>query len=171
MKKFLNIDLGFKVALTLIFAFGLTCVFMARADSDQRDTMPQYWHQQWKDDMETTLNEYVEKAGGTFTGEIILSNGNGVSLTTNGAAARAGIVSLSSGTGLVSTTEISAKSIVNMSWQLTNGTSTLGYLALSTKTVGTSFTIAAYTNTAAGVPVINSTATGPVGWVMTETYP
>ena len=118
------------------------------------------------------LNRYLLGSGnGTNSANIIFADGYGPEYTTNGTAKRAGIVLMNAGTSLVSTTAINGKSIVLANWQLTNGASSGGYLGLSTKINNTNFTLAAYTNTPAGVAVINAGATGFVGWSMIQTGP
>jgi hypothetical protein len=120
----------------------------------------------------TILNTKADKSDPQFSGEAVFANGKGVSLTTNGAAVRAGIATFVGGTSQVlSTTAINDKSIVQATWQQTNGTSSLGTIAIKAKISNTNFVLAAYTNTAAGVSVVNATATGPVGWSIIQTYP
>lgn len=152
------------------------CIGPVRAAFTQADLPDATFNETQSQTLLTTLNKTLEVAGDEMTGDLQLgTNSSGVAVglqykTNSVTAPRAGLVTLANGTALVSTAAITTGAGVSLSWQLTNGTSSGGYLARSTTITNTNFTIAAYTNSAAGVSVINASASGQVFWRIDKTY-
>lgn len=101
----------------------------------------------------------ANKAGDTFTGDIVLGTAGLGLKVKEGTNARMGGATLVTGTVVVNTTAVTANSRIMLTGQNSSGTH--GELTVSARTAGTSFTITSS----------NAADTRSIGWIIFEPAP
>lgn len=152
MKNLFNQNRILGSKLILLGIFSITCIVGAQT-TDFRSQLPQYWHQQEKDAVNTVSTQFVQKAGATMVGNITYPTGKGPVFSTGTVAtARMGTVTLASGLYYLTNTTLTTATYVFINKLTTNTPSWIASTVQTNGTVGTGGRIEflALTNTVAG---------------------